>query len=490
MASLSSALNYAISGLTTAAAQTAVVSRNIAFANDPGYSRKYANLITLPGGVSSVASYGRSADKRLLDKLLDVTSSSSGKQAVLNALTRLSQTIGDPESDSSITALVGKLQHSLQAYEANPSNALLAADAFRSAAGLASGLNQAAAAAQEARKTADEDMAASVGRINTLLDQFKIANDAVVRGAGTASDLSDNLDQRDRILKLLSEEIGIRTTTRPNNDIAIYTDGGVTLFETNPREVTMEPTLTFQSGVAGKPVYVDGVRITGLPSAMPSSSGKLHGLAEIRDRVTVTYQTQLDEVARGLIEMFAESDQQAVPSLPDVVGLFTYDGAPAIPPPGAAIGGLAARIRINPLADPAQGGNPALIRDGGFGGAAYIYNSVGDAGFQDRIAQLIGAFETVRGFDPVSQLGSQANIKTFSANSSGWIEARRQQANQSAEFESALKSRTSDALLRVTGVNIDEEMAAMLDLEKAYQASSKVLSVVDGMLASLLEAIG
>lgn len=490
MSSLSSALNYAISGLTTTAAQTALVSRNVTFANDPDYSRKIANVITLPGGASAVASYSRSADKRLLDKLLDVSSSAAGKQAILDALERLSATIGDPESDSSITAMAGKLQQSLQAYEANPANGMLAADALRMATNLANGLNQATAAVQDVRKTADDEMAASVSRINTLLDQFKVANDAIVRGDGTATQLADNLDQRDRILKQLSEEMGIRTTTRPNNDIAIYTDGGVTLFETNPRKVTMEPTQTFQPGVAGQAVYVDGVRITGVPAIMPSSTGRLQGLAEVRDRVSVTYQAQLDEIARGLVEMFAESDQQPVPSLPDAVGLFTYDGAPAVPPPGVIVTGLAGRIRVNSLADPAQGGNPALIRDGGFGGAAYSYNPAGAAGFQGRLAQLIGAFEAPRAFDQIAQLGNQASLKTFGANASGWIEAKRQQANQNAEFDQALKSRTSESLLRVTGVNIDEEMAAMLDLEKAYQASSKVISVIDGMLAQLLEAVG
>jgi flagellar hook-associated protein FlgK len=32
-------------------------------------------------------------------------------------------------------------------------------------------------------------------------------------------------------------------------------------------------------------------------------------------------------------------------------------------------------------------------------------------------------------------------------------------------------------------------MAALLDLEKSYQASSKVLSIVDSMLATLLQAV-
>jgi flagellar hook-associated protein 1 len=44
-------------------------------------------------------------------------------------------------------------------------------------------------------------------------------------------------------------------------------------------------------------------------------------------------------------------------------------------------------------------------------------------------------------------------------------------------------------LQRITGVNIDEEMAAMLDLEKTYQASAKIIAAIDAMLGSLMEAI-
>lgn len=490
MAALSSALNYAVSGLKVTAAQSALVSRNIANASDPDYSRKSALVVSLPGGSVSVASYNRSADKRLLDKLLDVTSSSQNQQAILDALTKLSATVGDPQSDVSIHAMLGKLQRSLQQYESDPANPVLGGQAVAQAGTMARSLNDASAAVQALRQQADAEMAASVDRINALLNQFKVVNDAVVRGTGTASDLADTLDQRDRILKQLSEEIGIRTVTRPNNDIAIYSDGGVTLFETNSRTVSMEPTLTFDAGVAGKAVYADGVKIAGGNGPMASTTGKLQGYAEVRDRIAVTYQMQLDEVARGLIEMFSESDQQPVPTLPAVAGLFTYAGGPAVPASGTVMAGLSATIRVNPLADPAQGGDPALLRDGGFGGPAYVYNTGGDAGYQERLSHLVEGFDATRSFDPAARAGSQTTILSYGAASAGWLEGLRQTADQKAEYGAAVQSRASDALLRVTGVNIDEEMAIMLDLEKSYQASSKVISAVDSMLENLLQAVG
>jgi flagellar hook-associated protein 1 len=41
----------------------------------------------------------------------------------------------------------------------------------------------------------------------------------------------------------------------------------------------------------------------------------------------------------------------------------------------------------------------------------------------------------------------------------------------------------------VTGVSIDEELSLLLDLEQSYKASAKLISTVDAMMASLLEAV-
>ena len=62
----------------------------------------------------------------------------------------------------------------------------------------------------------------------------------------------------------------------------------------------------------------------------------------MRDNAAVTYQSQLDEVARGLIDAFKETDQSGA-ALPDVPGLFTYPGAPAMP----ATGGLGRPRRLD-----------------------------------------------------------------------------------------------------------------------------------------------
>ena len=56
--------------------------------------------------------------------------------------------------------------------------------------------------------------------------------------------------------------------------------------------------------------------------------------------------------------------------------------------------------------------------------------------------------------------------------------------------KSTLLSRSTDALSSATGVNLDEEMTLLLDLERSYQASSKLITTIDNMYGALLAAAG
>jgi flagellar hook-associated protein 1 len=488
---LSVGLGIAQTGLSVTADQTAVVSRNVTNAGDPFASRKTANVVTGPGGGVRLASITRVFNDALFKSVLSSTSSSTTHQAIVEALDFLDQTINDPELDASPAALVAKFTSTLQQYAETPSNAVLAQTAVSAAADLANGLNTATQTVQQVRQQADDDMADSAARVNTLLSQFETANAAIVKGTRSGTDVTDQLDARDRILTSIAEEIGVRTVSRADGDMALYTDSGVTLFDVRARAVTFDRTTAFSAGVTGNPVYVDGVPITGTAGSMTAVSGRLVGLAKIRDDIAVTYQSQLDEIARGLIETFAESDQGAVPSLPDVPGLFTYSGAPAIPASASVLDGLAGSIRVSASADPAQGGDPNLLRDGGMSGdPAYIYNATGGAGFQDRLNGLVDGMLASRSFDSAAQAGASGSLAGFASSSVAWLQEERRSSAAEADYRATLLERSSQALSKIAGVNLDEEMTTLLELERSYQASSKLISTIDSMLETLLAAVG
>lgn len=488
MSTLSSALSLALSGLSVTSSQAALASRNVNSASAEGYTRKTAEIHVLPGGAPTVAGYQRSTDKALADKLLGATSTALEKDGLLAALTRLSQLTGDPAQDDSLSSALGKLQQALTASASSPADSTLALSALEASRTVAAKLNAAAKEADSVRADADAGMAESANRINSLLQSFKTANDTIVRGTGSPEELAETLDQRDTILRQLSEEVGIRTVTRPNNDVLIFATGGAVLFEGTPRSVSFQQTQPLGAGDSGAAVLIDGVPVTGDAATMPITGGKLSAAAQVRDQLAPKFISQLDEIARGLIEAFAEQDQSPAPSLPDAAGLFVDPGS-GLPASGSAPKGIAGRLVINALADPEQGGSTAYLRDGGFGGAAYVYNSSGASGFQTRLKQMADSLDTAMSFDASSGLPASASLKELTSQSSAWVEARRKAANNAADAASAVRVRASDSLQKISGVSIDAEMASLLDLEKSYQAASKIITIVDAMLATLLEAV-
>src|SRR5581483_12307821 len=98
--SLSIGLDVALSGLSTSAQQTAVVSRNVARAGDPNATRKTANVVTAAGGGVRVASVTRQADQALFEKMLGASTGAAAQKAIVDALSKLDQTSGDPELDA------------------------------------------------------------------------------------------------------------------------------------------------------------------------------------------------------------------------------------------------------------------------------------------------------------------------------------------------------------------------------------------------------
>jgi flagellar hook-associated protein 1 FlgK len=491
--SLSVGLDAAVSGLSVSAEQTSVVSRNVARAGDPHATRKTANVVTAPGGGVHVASITRASNQALFDKMLGASTDATAQKAILDALNALDQTNGDPQDDASPAAQIAKFASALQAYAQAPQNDVLARSAVTAANDLASTLNRATQTVQQVRSQADSDIASSVSRLNDLLSQFDTMNKKIKLGTSTGADVTDDLDQRDQILTSISEEIGIHTVTRANNDMAIYTDNGLTLFDTHARSVTFDPTALFTPSTSGAPIMVDGVAVTGNTGLTGSSSGRIAALAQVRDSIAVTYQSQLDEIARGLVQATSESDQNSSPTLPDAPGLFTWAGAPAMPAGASIQVGLAGTIKLNASVDPDQGGDPSLLRDGGIsnpGNPAYAYNTTGAAGYSDRLNQLLDALDQQQSFDPTASAGSTASLSNFASSSVAWLQAERKSATDDSDYKSTLLSRSSDALSSATGINLDEEMTLMLELERSYQASSKLLTTINDMYGALLAAAG
>ena len=499
--SLSTAFTIANSAFIANAAQSAIVSKNIANSNSLGYSTEIAAVATTSYGGVEVASTTRDANTALQAQVGVSTSELARAQLIATALGQLAQTVSDSTSSTSATgaaqnggspsAMIGNLQSALQTLGTDPSNASAQQAVVTAASQAAGALNAGSAATQGVRETADANMASSVSTINKLLGQYAMADAAVINGIQSGANVSQAQDSRDSILTQLSQQLGVTTAPGSNGSLSIYSDSGVTLYEGGqPRAVTFTPTPAFTSGSNGNPVLVDGVPITGQTSPMAIQSGALAGDAAIRDTIAPQYQSQLDQIAGGLISAFSESDQSATPTQPKLPGLFTFPGATGVPSPNQATG-LAASIDVNANVDPSRGGDLSLLQNGGIsqpGNPAYDYNPTGAAGFTGRIQQLVDNLSAPQTFSASAGLGASASLTTYANASVGWVQGQNQQASTQASYQGALLTQASSALSNATGVNMDTELTTMLTLENSYTSTAKLLTTVQTMFSALLNA--
>ncbi|TPI43042.1 flagellar hook-associated protein FlgK [Mesorhizobium sp. B3-1-6] len=482
--SLSSALSIAQSALLATSKQTSVVSRNVADASNPDYTRRIAVVTSTAPGARAVE-IQRAANDLLFRQNLSALSAWSGQSALYNGMDQLDLSVNGVDNASSPSTAIANLQQSLQLYATTPSNQNLGTSVVDAAKQVVNSLNSGTKAIQDFRTQADSQISTAVNDLNSLLSQFQDANKAVISGTRSGTDVSDALDQRDAILKKISEYVPVSTFTRGDNDMVITTKDGATLFETVPRSVTFAPSSGYSAGTPGNAVYIDNVPVSAGTGDNTTADGKLAGLLKLRDGVASTMQSQLDEIARGLITAFAET----APSQPNAAGLFTWSGAPAIPAAGTLVDGLAGTISVNAAFDPSAGGNPALLRDGGANGAAYVVNT-GGASYSDLLIGYGNKLDQPMAFDSSAGITVSSGVSDYAANAIGWFEGVRQQASTNADSKQALAARTAEALSNDTGVNVDQEMSLLLDLEHTYQASAHMMKTVSDMLDSLMAAVG
>lgn len=485
--SLTTAINTAQTSLSNTSTQTNIVSRNIANAANPDYNRRNAALSTNLYGAQVVA-IQRAQDQALFQQSIKSTSLAVGQQSLLTGLESLKGIFGGNDYETSPATLMGTLRDTLSTFAAQPGENTLAQSAIADAQILAAGLRDGSAAIQRIRLDADQEIRREVDKLNELLSRFETANNNVYQGTQASRDVSAHLDDRDSLLKQITEIIGVTPITRNGNDMALYTSDGTTLFETVARPVSFDSSTGFSASIQGNSIYVDGVPLAAGQGSTSTAKGSLQGLLQIRDDIAPTLQTQLDEIARVLVVTFAEKDQSTVPTLPDQPGLFTWTGG-TVPAGSTLVAGISASITVNPALVPSLGGDPKLLRDGGINGAAYNANPTGAASFSAQLDAFVVALDTPVGFDPVTGLSPSTSVLDFAADSIGWLELNRSEADAAAQTREAFRFRAVEAYSNDTGVSIDEEMSMLLELEQSYKASARLISAVDEMLQALMAVV-
>ncbi|HEX7777204.1 MAG TPA: flagellar hook-associated protein FlgK [Parvibaculum sp.] len=322
---LYSAVGSALSGLNAAQAGIDLVSRNIANAGTPGYTRKTLlldNQVAAGGSIGvSVLGATRNVDSFLQQQLRTETASTQKLNVYSDFLGRVDGMFGTPDSNTSVAASITSLETTLQSVATTPDDPAARQTFLNSASNLASQLNSMSAKIQGMRLEAEQNIATSVQQANTDLQTVAGLNDQISQRQASNYPVADLQDLRDNAINDLSKLMDVKTVQNDDGTVTVFTGGGQLLLDKTPVKLTFDEHTSMDANSSynidasqrkvGTITLQNGTTQVDLIASGAITSGSIAGYIQMRDTTLPQAQSQLDELASQLALSLS---QETVPS--------------------------------------------------------------------------------------------------------------------------------------------------------------------------------
>jgi flagellar hook-associated protein 1 FlgK len=455
-------MSLAGQALMTQQQAISVTSHNIANVNTPGYSRQQLIMTTNTPLDSTVGPMGNGvgADdiERIYDRFLSAQISNEsqglGRWDAQKDAVELVEMIFNEADGSGLSRAMSKFWDAWQSLTNNPAGnterqVLVTASQF-----LASTFNYLSSDLSQSQQDLDLGIQATVADINRLSEQLADLNEKIISSEVGFLSANDFRDQRELVLKGLSELIDINTFEDANGAVSVFGANGRPLVTAG--QFWQLSTETNAIGLQDV-VWVDHAGNTTNITA-DISGGKLKGYLEVRDGVIVDYINRLDTLAQTLMTDVNTAHQSGF-ALDGSTGRVFFAGTGA------------ADLEVNPNI----AGNPVLVA-----AAADALTVPGDNRKAIEIAnlqyQLVMSANTVTYNDYYSSLVRDAGNEVLISDA-----YYNHQSNMLAQLENQRES--------VSGVSLDEEMINLIKFQNAYTAAAKLITTADEMMQTVLQMV-
>lgn len=455
-------MSLAGQALMTQQRAISVTSHNIANVNTPGYSRQQLIMTTNTPLDSSIGLMGNGvrgeAIERIYDRFLSAQISNEsqglGRWDAQKDAVELVEMIFNEADGSGLSQAMSKFWDAWQSLTNNPAGTTERQVLVTASQILATTFNQLSSDLSQSQQDLDLAIQATVADINRLSEQLADLNEKIISSEIGLLSANDYRDQRELMLKELSELIDINTFEDANGAVSVFGANGRPLVTAGQFwQLSTETNATGLQDV----VWVDHAGNTTNISA-DISGGKLKGYLEVRDGVIVDYINRLDTLAQTLMTDVNSAHQSG----------FALDGSA-----GEVFfaGTGAADLEVNPNI----AGNPVLVA-----AAADALTVPGDNRKAIEIAnlqyQLVMSANTVTYNDYYSSLVRDAGNEVLISDA-----YYKHQSDMMAQLENQRES--------VSGVSLDEEMINLIKFQNAYTAAAKLIMTADEMMQTVLQMV-
>ncbi|MGB9682850.1 MAG: flagellar hook-associated protein FlgK [bacterium] len=447
-----------------------VTAHNVANANTPGYSREEGIMTTSPSvSLVSIGTIGTGVNvdyvRRIRDEFTDIQYRDENR--IKSYWDNLSQNIGQVEgvlnepSENSISSAIDAFWNSWKELSTNPESMSVRVSLEEQAQNFISILSHTRSELVQLGDQLSKDLEGKINTVNDIAIQIGALNEEIKRATIKGQSLNDLLDRRDVLIDSLSELINFDMRVNENNEVIINIrdhilvglNNTVNKLEVSNRSVVWQD---------GTPVYIkpEQGEISNILDAMNNIVGKADdsgytnetGYIQVIDRLVEAVYTRVNEVHQG------------------GYGIDNTTGIPFFSLLDPTKGIVANNIKLN----------DDIVKSPEKIAAASTIDSPGDGSNALGLSNISNEFLIDNSFTVGDYWASQVGALGIISQRANWMSE-----NQKVLVDALIKRRES-----TSGVSLDEEMVNMIRYQNAFSAASRILTVIDEMLSTLIEKTG
>jgi flagellar hook-associated protein 1 len=474
MGNLFSALSSASQSLQAFEQAIDVTQNNVTNANSPGYADQVPQLISQSfqsntsgagGGVTEVTQDTRStyADTAVQQQL-----SLQGMYQQLQTTLAPLQNVFDVSSSSPIPSALNQLFESFSEWSTQPNNQDYQSSVIAAAQQTATAFQQAAVQLGQIQTSTNNDIQTTVAQINQDATAIQSYNLEVAQNSQPNAGLSAQLEST---LENLSGLANITVLQGNGGMVTVLLGGQTALVEgTQVNAIQAVNDTASNSGNPGAAPTISIEDSAGNDITSQITAGSLAGLLSVSNTLLPSLigggqqvgglNTLAEGLANSVNAVLQQGSTTSTPPYQAGTPLFTYNAST----PAGIAGTLAVTTGITGSQLAAADVGPPPVANGAALTLAGLDSSspgpVDGQGFTQYFASL------------TSTVGNAVN-----------------NANTQATAQTQLVAQAQSLQQQVSGVSLDEEAMRLVQLQSSYDAASKVVTVIDDTLQSLLDMI-
>jgi flagellar hook-associated protein 1 FlgK len=452
--------------------QTALqtVGHNIANKSTEGYSRQRVEIQAAEPigegrnriGMGSKTAAVTRTNNSYLEKQIGKEQSSLGYyNGKSEAMGRVEQVYNE-QMNKGLSTFVGELFNSFRELSNNPESLATRTQVKETADLVTKDFKRVSSQLKDIQKDVDQQLLTHVNEINEMSREIASLNEKVQMVQNGGAPANDERDRRDLLVKQLGEKINIRWAEGTDGTVTITAGNSALLVSgSDARTLSVRPTPA--SGSKGEGnfdiFYKNSEKAVETKVTSQMTGGQIGGLLEVRDKHISELLQANDNMAYSLASQINEIHARGFDAH-NKQGLNFFE----IPD---QIQGAAENIKVA----------EHILDDPGKIAAGLSQGAPGD----NRVASAIAKLQFENIIDDHS-----ATVDGFYNSIVGKVGIQAKRADTSREAQGGIVKQLQNIRESVSGVSLDEETTKLIEYQKAFDASARLIKTADEMFDTVL----